>query len=118
MLERGYLLNVERAHGLPVGVRQEPRKSAAGWEFRDVVYVLYGLVVELDGRLNHAGKKARDKDMERDLDDLVAQRDAARLGYAQVFDRPCQTAAKLARVLQQRGWDATPVPCGPGCQLT
>ncbi|HSX67344.1 hypothetical protein [Nocardioides sp.] len=117
MLERGYLIEVERAHGLPTGVRQEPRKSAAGWEFRDVVYVAFGLVVELDGRTFHTGKRARDTDMERDLDDLVARRDTARLGHAQVFNTPCQTAAKVAVLLHQRGWTGTPVRCGPGCQL-
>ncbi len=117
VLERGYLLDVEQAHGLPAGERQEPRKSAAGWEFRDVVYPGCGLVVELDGRAFHAGKAAREKDMERDLDDLVAGRDSARLGYAQIFDTPCRTAAKVALLLQQRGWQGQPVPCGPGCQL-
>lgn len=117
VLERGYLVRVERAHGLPTGERQEPRKSVAGWEFRDVVYLLFRLVIELDGRVFHSGKTARDTDMARDLDDLVARRDAARIGYAQVFSTPCQTAAKVAVLLQQRGWRGQPTPCGPDCQL-
>lgn len=116
VLERGYLL-AERAHGLPTGERQEPRKSAAGWEFRDVVYAAYGLVVELDGRVFHSGKVARDRDMARDLDDLLQGRDAARLGYAQVFGTACDTATKVATLLQQRGWQGVPVPCGPGCSI-
>ncbi|TCJ30160.1 hypothetical protein [Nocardioides jejuensis] len=117
VLERGYLVHVERAHGLPEGVRQEPRRTPGGWEFRDVAYLAYGLVVELDGRLFHSAKSARDKDMERDLDDLLGRRDSARLGYAQVFDHGCRTAGKVATLLQQRGWPGLPVPCGPGCGL-
>jgi hypothetical protein len=117
VLERGYLVHVERAHGLPDGQRQEPRQSAAGWEFRDVVYTAFGLVVELDGRVFPAAKGARDKDMERDLDDLLQRRDAARLGYAQVFDTPCGTAAKVAVLLQQRGWPGRARPCGPDCPI-
>lgn len=98
-------------------MRQEPRRTHGGWEFRDVAYLAYGLVVELDGRLFHSAKSARDKDMERDLDDLLGRRDSARLGYAQVFDHGCRTAGKVATLLQQRGWPGLPIPCGPGCGL-
>lgn len=117
VLERGYLTRVERAHGLPAGQRQEPRRTAGGWEFRDVVYAAYQLVVELDGRALHAEKRTRDRDLERDLDDLLAHRHSARLGYAQVFDKPCRTASKVARLLQQRGWPGIPIPCRPGCEV-
>lgn len=117
VLERGYLVDVERAHGLPEGERQEPRQTASGWEFRDVVYAAFGLVVELDGRAFHTAKGARDKDLERDLDDLLARRDAARLGYAQVFDTPCRTAAKVAVLFQQRGWRGRAIPCRPTCSI-
>jgi len=39
-----------------------------------------------------------------------------RLGFGQVYDRPCSTAAKLAKVLQRRGWTGTPTLC-EHCQI-
>lgn len=48
--------------------------------------------------------------------DLAAQaRVWVRLGWGQVFDSPCRTAGKVARVLALRGWTGRPVACGPGC---
>ncbi|SFB90212.1 hypothetical protein SAMN04487968_102223 [Nocardioides terrae] len=68
-------------------------------------YPELGLAFELDGRLGHDGSAARDRDLERDLDAAVdAGRTTIRIGWGQVFDRPCSTAAELGRLLQQRGW--------------
>lgn len=50
-LEHDYLHEVERPHDLPEGRRQVGRR---GTEV-DVLYVDFGLVVELDGRLGHTG---------------------------------------------------------------
>ncbi len=117
VLEREYLHRVERAHGLPRGRRQEPRRSASGVEFRDVTYEEQGLVVELDGRAFHSGKHAWDRDHARDLDELVAGRDTARLGWSQIFGTACDTAGKIGLVLRARGWRGLPHPCGDGCRL-
>lgn len=117
VLEREYLRRVEQAHGLPSGARQVPRRTPGGMEFRDVEYAGFGMVVELVGRAFHSSKQAWDADLERDLDDLVDTKHAARLGWKQVFGSPCGTAGKLARLFQQRGWDGRAVPCGPGCTI-
>lgn len=50
-IELDYLRSVERAHELPVGIRQAGRRNTEV----DVYYKDYGLIVELDGRLGHTG---------------------------------------------------------------
>ncbi|HTW16057.1 MAG TPA: hypothetical protein VMF51_13060 [Nocardioides sp.] len=112
VLEHGYLQRVERPHGLPVPSRQ--RQVRAGR--RDVDYVPYRLVVELDGRLFHDLAAQRDVDLERDLDATVDREQTVRLGWGQVYDRPCRTAARIATVLRGRGWTGELRPCGAGCE--
>lgn len=109
-LEHGYLTRVERAHRLPTAARQL-RESAKGTLFRDAVYELFGLIVELDGRMFHSKARQHDRDLERDLDAALDTRLTVRLGWGQVFDRPCSTAAKLARILRDRGWDGSLKRC-------
>lgn len=115
VLEHGYLADVERAHGLP-----RPRRQAATGVgrpgFRDVDYPELGVAVELDGRLGHDSSADRDRDLERDLDAVVeAARTTVRLGWGQVFDRPCSTAVKVGSLLQQRGWTGIVGTC-PRCE--
>ncbi|WP_182524754.1 hypothetical protein [Nocardioides dongkuii] len=117
VLEQGYVARVERPHGLPRPRRQAPRRTAEGVEYRDAEYERLGLVVELEGRLGHEGWTAAGRDADRDLDDRVAGRETVRLRWAQVFDRPCRTADRLARILQRLGWAGSPTRCGPGCQV-
>lgn len=115
VLEQGYLQRVERAHGLPTGRRQpvEPR-SGGRVAHRDVTYEAYDVVVELDGQA-HAEPDQRDDDLERDLDVAVEGRTTLRLGWGQVFRRPCLTAARVGRVLHRHGWQGVVSPCGPDC---
>ncbi|SHV51415.1 Uncharacterised protein [Mycobacteroides abscessus subsp. abscessus] len=114
VLEQRYLDRVERAHGLPRGTRQARSASPSGVRYRDVEYGKR-LAVELDGRLFHDSAVARNNDIERDLDAAVDGRSTVRLSYQQVFDRPCQTAAKIAQILRRRGIAVRGHPCGPGC---
>lgn len=114
VLEHGYVLRVERAHGLPNPQRQAPT-GVGRRGFRDVDYPEWGLVVELDGRADHDGPAARDRDLERDLDAAVdADRLTLRIGWGQVYDRPCSTARKVARALSNRGWTGAVTQC-PSC---
>jgi hypothetical protein len=117
VLEHGYLTRVERAHGLPVASRQVERTAATGKEVRDVEYVEYATVVELDGRLWHDSFDAQGRDAGRDLADHASGRRAIRLRWRQVFGTPCATAASLATVLQRAGWQGRPVACGDGCPI-
>lgn len=102
-LEHGYLTRVERPHGLPSAQRQF-RDSANGPLYRDAYYEELGAIVELDGRLFHVRMRDRDRDLERDLDVFATARATARLGWGQVFDRPCLTAARLGAGFNRRGW--------------
>lgn len=117
VLEYGYLTRVERAHGLPPASRQVLRRTAGGKQYRDVEYEEFGFVVELDGRLGHDSFAAESRDADRDLDDQAAGRAVARLRWRQVFGIPCATAGRIGTVLQQRGWQGAPTPCGPACPL-
>jgi hypothetical protein len=116
VLEHGYLHGVERAHGLPRAARQVRATAAIGVVYRDAEYP-GGVLVELDGRLVHNTVPQRDADFERDLDAAVDGHTTVRLSWGQVFDRPCGTAAKLARLLRRRGWTGQPRPCCPTCPI-
>jgi len=115
VLEHGYLSRVERAHDLPRARRQVRANATPGIVYRDAQWA--DLVIELDGRLFHDTALQRDRDMDRDLDALVDGLESVRLGYGQVFDRPCHTAARLAVLLGRRGWSGAPTSCGPGCPV-
>ena len=113
VLEHGYLARVERPHGLPTADRQV-HDSRCGPLYRDVEYAAARLRVELDGRLFHDNARARDLDLDRDLDSAVDGRTTVRLGWGQVHGRPCATARRVAVLLQQRGWGGVATPC-PEC---
>ncbi|MGH1563709.1 type IV toxin-antitoxin system AbiEi family antitoxin domain-containing protein [Mumia sp. DW29H23] len=115
VLEHGYLTRVERPHRLPRGRRQLVAKTVEGTAYRDVQHGT--VVVELDGRIYHESASKRDDDLERDLDVLVEGRPTARLGWGQVFRRPCTTAVKLARLFQAHGWHEEPTACSPDCAV-
>ena len=117
VLEHGYLTNVERPHGLPRARRQAPSVDTTGQVYRDVAYESFDQLVELDGRLVHASPAGRDADLERDLDSALLRQGTVRLGWGQVFDRPCRTALKLGVLLALRGWTGTVRACGPDCEV-
>ncbi|SKB07693.1 hypothetical protein [Aeromicrobium choanae] len=113
VLEHGYLTRVERAHGLPPARRQVRQASGGSVRYRDAE--VGRVVIELDGRLHHSSVGGRDRDLERDLDTAVADAATVRLGWGQVFERPCATATKLVMLFVRDGWEGTPVPCGAEC---
>lgn len=114
-LEHGYLTRVERPHGLPRAGRQVVGIGRGGRAVeRDAEYRALALIVELDGRLFHDSARARDRDLDRDLDAAVSGRRTVRLGWGQVFDRGCETAVRIGRLLQRLGWTGEPHPC-PDC---
>jgi hypothetical protein len=115
-LEQGYLTRVERAHGLPPALRQALVRNPSGTVLRDVDYEEFGLLVELDGRLFHDSAAARHRDLGRDLDSAVAGGTTVRLGWGQVFDTACHSAARIGRLLNQRGWTGHLRRC-PRCPI-
>lgn len=116
-LEQGYVTKVERSHGLPSAHRQARERTDGGTVYRDACYEAFGLLIELDGRLFHDSARQRDRDLDRDLVAAVDGRTTVRLGWGQVFERPCRTAGRVAALLQQRGWTGPPRTCGPACAI-
>jgi len=112
-LEHAFLTRVERPHDLPRAERQVIA-SGRGPLYRDVLYRRQSLVVELDGRLFHSRPRARDRDLERDLDAALERLTTVRIGWGQAIGRPCTTAHKLAILLQRLGWTGQPSTC-PNC---
>jgi hypothetical protein len=117
VLEHGYLTLVERAHGMPRPERQPVEQSSRGRVRRDVLHEEYQLIIELDGRLFHDRAEVRDADLDRDLDAAVDGRISIRLGWGQVFDRPCLTALRVAALLRRGGWTGQLRPCSPDCPV-
>lgn len=109
-LERHYLHDVERAHGLPRALRQE---SPAGPYATDAWYEQYSTVVELDGRTWHDGP-ARFRDHTRDNRHTEAGLATLRFGWGDTVERPCAVARRVAPVLRRQGWRGAPHDC-PQC---
>ncbi|PVG80659.1 hypothetical protein DDE18_21905 [Nocardioides gansuensis] len=115
VLERRYLVEVERAHGLPAGERQ---LRAAGEKavYRDVRYPGQHTIVELDGAFGHTDAEDRWCDLDRDLAAVLGEELTLRVGWGQVLD-PCRLAALVAVILEKRGWQGCATPCGPDCPV-
>lgn len=115
-LERRYLHDVERRHGLPRGERNRAQLVAGVRRYRDVRYRRWRLVVELDGLAAHPEDR-------RELDDLrdneVAERGerTLRYGWRSVTGDPCAVARQVAGVLARGGWTGSVHACGPGCRV-
>lgn len=116
LLELRYVRNVERPHGLPAGARQYTVRRGRRKQYQDVRYDEYRTVVELDGRPGHE-EDGRWRDMERDNASIVAGDAALRYGLADTTERPCALAVQVGGVLQARGWEGAPHPCGRSCDL-
>jgi hypothetical protein len=97
VLEHGFLTRVERPHGLPTPIRQAVRRD--GKERRDLDYPDFGLVIELDGRLNHESWRAGNRDAARDLADVSSGNTVLRLRWEQVMVSSCETAALLGNAM-------------------
>jgi hypothetical protein len=118
LLEYRYVRRVERPHGLPAARRQARIRHRAGNRYLDNLYEEYGVCVELDGTAAHpADEQWRDK--RRDVANAVRGIVTLRLGFADLGDRRCETAAAVAAVLRGRGWPGAVRPCSrPSCRPT
>ncbi|OFE16194.1 hypothetical protein BA895_20120 [Humibacillus sp. DSM 29435] len=114
--ERRYLTQVERRHRLPTARRQVRVATRGGITYRDVEYADFATLVELDGRLAHAGSRRRWDDFERDIESAITGQVTVRLGWGHVLE-PCRTAGQLVRLLRSRGWAGSPVACDAGCPV-
>lgn len=106
--------DVERAHGLPEGTRQEPAPRARS---RDSAYEEVAVVVEIDGRLGHVGWTGQQRAGSRDRKAATTGLLTVRGGWVDVAVTPCELAADLALIFRTRGWTGQAHPCGPACPV-
>ena len=104
VLEHGYLApgrSVRTASRPPIASARTGSREAR--IYRDAPYPAYDLDVELDGRLDHsalAGPRTATSTGTSTRPPTGAR--SVRLGWGQVYDRPCRTAAQVARLLHAR----------------
>lgn len=115
-LELAYLRAVERAHGLPTGVRQRHRRVNGRTQWIDIEYAEFSVRVELDGRIGHVGEGAF-RDRRRDNASAVEGFSTLRFGWVETYHDACATAAQVATVLSTGGWTGRPRRCGRNCPL-
>lgn len=107
-LEVRYLRQVERAHRLPVGLRQvqgDRARCDVAYGITNEVTGLFTpwLLVELDGQAFHSGSRFRD--LERDNRHAAWGLPTLRYGWRDVTRRPCQVAQQVAAALRAAGWE-------------
>lgn len=117
-LERRYVRDAERAHGLPAAERQARRVVAGKTQFRDNWYAKYRVAVEIDGPAYHRDEQVqRDKDRDN-LNLALDDAKTLRFGPVAVTERVCVSAALVAATLRNSGWRGNPHPCRrPGCSV-
>jgi hypothetical protein len=114
-LELRYRREVERVHGLPAGLRNQPEVAPAGGRsYRDVRYAGWRVLVELDGRKAHPEDQSF-RDYRRDNYAAVAGETVLRYGWRDIVGRPCEVASQVGQVLALSGWRGSLVGCRPGC---
>jgi hypothetical protein len=106
--ELRWIRDVEKAHGLPAGTRQQP---TGGGGRRDNAYEEFGLVVEVDGRLGHEGWDGRRRDGRRDRKAAASGRLTVRVFWDELVHDPCELAVEIGGLLRARGWSGAPTSC-------
>lgn len=117
-LERRYVRDVERAHGLPRSQHQARRQFGGQVHYRDNWYEEFRVVVEIDGPSYHQNEQVQ-QDKRRDSVNLALDNvKTHRFGPVGVTERACETAALVAVTLQRGGWKGSPHPCRrPDCTV-
>lgn len=110
-LEHRYVLDVEKAHGLPHGNRQVPHHVDGRVLFEDVRYELCGLIVRLDDQLFHSAKQRRFRDRRRDNSAEMSNLPRLNYGWDEVTKDPCGVFSEVREILVREGWSDTSFPC-------
>jgi very-short-patch-repair endonuclease len=113
-LERRYVTNVERAHGLPSARRQALVVTGGHRRYVDNLYEDALLAVELDGLAAHPPEQHW-ADSHRDNELAGAGILTLHYSWHDVNDGSCGTAVEVASVLTMRGSVVRLRSCGPGC---
>lgn len=112
-LERRFVRDVERPHGLPKPQRQARQRRGGISAYLDNYYAEQRLAVELDGLAAHS-PETRWLDDHRDNQFVRQGIITLRYNWADVTLRACLVAAEIASVLRQRGWGGWIRRC-PAC---
>ena len=107
-LEVRFARDVQRAHGLPMGVAQQSTGSAA---LHDIGFPELQLLIELDGRLGHEGSDGRHRDAGRDRRTSAQGWLTVRATWRDIAGTPCRLAGELGGVMSARGWGGRPRRC-------
>ncbi|NCD18915.1 MAG: hypothetical protein EOL89_02860 [Actinobacteria bacterium] len=114
-LERMFLANVVRAHGLPEPVLQARTQIRDHWVRSDCWFERHSLRVELDGELAHPGR-ATDADVLRDNCMILSYEDITlRFRWWHTLLGACVSAAQVAAGLRRGGFQGEPQPCCDTC---
>ncbi len=113
-LERRYVTNVERPHGLPAARRQARIEVGGRRRYVDNLYEEAMLAVELDGLAAHPPEQ-RWADSHRDNELAAAGVLTLHFSWHDVNAGCCLTAGQVSALLIMRGVQVTPRPCGPAC---
>ncbi|WP_345332553.1 type IV toxin-antitoxin system AbiEi family antitoxin domain-containing protein [Actinomycetospora chibensis] len=116
-LEHQYLVDVEKAHGLPEGRRQGPVLVDGVQRYEDITYDLPdgAAVVRLDGFGYHRDRLTALIDRRRSVAAAVAATPAIPFGWDEVTRFPCRTAREVEAVVRWLGW-ADPLLSCPRCR--
>jgi len=115
-LERRYVSNVERGHGLPSARRQAQIVVAGRRRYLDNLYDEALLAIELDGRAAHPPEQ-RWSDSHRDNALAGLGILTLRYNWHDVSGRPCAVAGEVGALLTMRGTVVRLRQCGPGCSV-
>lgn len=115
-LERRYLRDVERRHGLPAATRQRRHVVDGSHRYSDVEYERYRVRVELDGLAYHPAHDS-ERDARRDNAALLVGDVTLRFGWGLVAGAACDVALDVASLLRDRGWTGAPGACSATCPL-
>lgn len=112
-LEHRYVLDVEAAHGLPLGRRQGRVVVDDRVLFEDVDYSAHGvpLIVRLDGARYHSGRSVKFRDRRRDNAAELSNRPRLVYGWEEVTSSPCEVFEEVRSVLVREGWPDASYPC-------
>lgn len=115
-LEHLYLVDVERAHGLPHGRRQEPVSVDGIGRYEDIAYDLPGgrAIVRLDGFGYHRDHLTALIDRRRTVAAALTATTSIPFGWTEVSKLPCRTAREVEAVLRLLGWEDPVLSC-PRC---
>ena len=115
-MEHRYLVDVEQAHGLPIGRRQTPVLVDGVRRYEDIAYDLPGgrAIVRLDGFGGHRDPRTALVDRRRSVAACSWVCRRVPFGWLEVTTFPCRTAREVEALLRPLGWDE-PLALCPRC---